>query len=273
MQGVRGYSGWRWIFIIEGALTVVFGFGFYFFLPDFPEDTKWLTEEERIYASARLHIEQGRSNAERPVIFKDITKTLRDHRVFLGGLMYFALVVPIYGYAYFAPAIIQTYGYGSIQTQLHSVPPWAVSFGVSMIVAFLSDKTQHRAGFAIGSICICVTGFTILLAGSNRDLKYGALFLAVSGAYTTAPILACWFNMNLGGHQRRSVGSAWQVAFGNIGSIIAVYTFRKEDAPSLYGMACLLENKKRDRSSQGETLTEEEKAELGDMSPEYRYLL
>ncbi len=35
--------------------------------------------------------------------------------------MYFGMIVPAYGYAYFAPGIIQGYGYGAIQTQLHSV--------------------------------------------------------------------------------------------------------------------------------------------------------
>ncbi|KAF5013210.1 hypothetical protein FDECE_789 [Fusarium decemcellulare] len=294
MEGMRGYKGWRWIFIIEGAITVVCGLVFYFFLPDFPEDTKWLTDDERAYASARLQIEQGRSSVERKVTFKDVIQTLKDYKVLLGGLMYFSLVVPVYGYSYFAPAIIQTYGYSPIQTQLHSVPPWAACFGFSMVVAYLSDKTQHRVGFAVGAVFVCITGFAILLGADvdNIDLKYGALFLAVSGAFTATPILACWFGMNLGGHHRRATGSAFQVSFGNIGSIIGVFTFRKTDAPryvsgnsmcigfaalgalscSLYALACMLENKKRDRGSQGANLTEDEKAELGDLSPDYRYL-
>lgn len=32
-------------------------------------------------------------------------------KIFIGGLMYFGQVVTAYGYAYFAPTIIQTYGY------------------------------------------------------------------------------------------------------------------------------------------------------------------
>jgi MFS family permease len=37
MDGVRGYAGWRWIFILEGCLTCVVSFAFFFLLPDFPE--------------------------------------------------------------------------------------------------------------------------------------------------------------------------------------------------------------------------------------------
>ena len=41
MDGMRGYLGWRWIFILEGVLTCVIAFAFYFMIPDFPEDAKW----------------------------------------------------------------------------------------------------------------------------------------------------------------------------------------------------------------------------------------
>lgn len=294
MDGLRGYQGWRWIFIIEGGLTVFVSFFFYFLLPDFPEETKWLTPEEKVYVSARLQADQGRSSVERSITIKDVGNIFKDYKVILGGFMYFGLIVPAYGYAYFAPGILQTYGYSAVQTQLHSVPPWAVSFGFSMCIAFLSDKTRHRFAFAIGAICVAIVGFGILIAvHDNTKLQYAALFLVASGAYTAMPIIVCWFNMNLGGHHRRSIGSAWQVGFGNIGGIIAVFAFLKKDAPKyipgysiciaftivsiiacvLYGFACWRENKKRDESTPDPNLTEEQKADLGDLSPTYRYLL
>lgn len=130
-------------------------------------------------------------------------------------------------YAYFAPGIIATYGYSPIQTQLHSVPPWAAAFGYCMLTATLSDATRHRFGFAIFSICVAVTGFGIAMTvHDNTSLQYGALFLVTSGTYTAMPIIVCWFNMNLGwsirlgwGHQhclantndrRTSSSGRWQ---------------------------------------------------------------
>src|SRR4051812_38453350 len=100
---------------------------------------------------------------------------------------------------------------------------------------------------------------------------------------------------NLGGHHRRSIGTGWQVGFGNIGGIIAVYCFQARDAPryrpgygvciafaclsavscTAYWMACTMQNRKRDkdggRSLEG--LTEAEKTELGDLRGDYRYQL
>ena len=145
---------------------------------------------------------------------------LKDFKVIIAGFMYFGLIVPAYGYAYFAPGIIKTFGYSAVQTQLHSVPPWAAAFGLAMLVAFLSDWTQKRMPFAIGAICVAIAGFAILLTVHDKPkLQYAALFLVAMGAYTAMPIIVCWFNMNLGGHHRRSIGSAWQVGFGNIGTL------------------------------------------------------
>lgn len=89
------------------------------------------------------------------------------------------------------------------------------------------------------------------------------------------------------------MGSAWQIGFGNIGGIIAVFAFLKKDAPKytpgysiciaftilsiiaciIYGIGCWAENRNRDKLTVDIGLTEHEKTELGDKSPEYRYLL
>jgi hypothetical protein len=82
--------------------------------------------------------------------------------------------------------------------------------------------------------------------------------------------------------------------FGNIGGIIAAFTFVASDAPryipgysicisfailsiiacGIYGAGCWAENRARDRAAGEATgLTEEEKTEMGDKSPDYRYLL
>ncbi|KAL8773147.1 MAG: hypothetical protein Q9209_001823 [Squamulea sp. 1 TL-2023] len=106
MDGMRGYKGWRWIFILEGVLTVVVAIFFFFVIPDFPENAKWLNEEERTYVQARLRKDQGRSAVERPIGARDVFNVFKDYKIFLGGFMYFGLVVPAYGYAFCKAATI-----------------------------------------------------------------------------------------------------------------------------------------------------------------------
>jgi MFS family permease len=95
MDGMRGYHGWRWIFILEGVLTCVVAIFFWFLLPDFPEDAKWLKEDERTYVKARLEVDQGKSALERPIAFKDVINVFKDYKIIIGGFMYFGLIVPV----------------------------------------------------------------------------------------------------------------------------------------------------------------------------------
>lgn len=54
MDGVGGLEGWRWIFILEGIVTVLVAVLAFFILYDFPETASFLTEEERAFVVFRL---------------------------------------------------------------------------------------------------------------------------------------------------------------------------------------------------------------------------
>lgn len=292
MDHLRGYRGWRWIFILEGTLTCVVALMFFFLIPSFPEDASWLSDTERAYIKARLQADQGRSAAERRITARDVGRVFKDFKVILGGFMYFGMIVPAYGYAFFAPSIITTYGYSPISTQLHSVPPWACAFAFAMVIATCSDFAKHRFLFTILPISVAISGFAILITvHDNVNVQYAGLFLVAMGAYSAMPVIVCWFNMNLGGHHRRAVGTAWQVGFGNIGGIIATYAFLPGDAPRykkgysiclgflcmaaasccLYAAAVVWENRRRDKAATDRGLTEYEKTELGVSPPAVIY--
>jgi predicted MFS family arabinose efflux permease len=159
-----------------------------------------------------------------------------------------------------------------------------------MVAAYLSDRLRHRWLFSVFPALISLSGFAVLTTyPKSLHVRYGALFLAATGAFSSMPVLLGWFNTNLAGHKRRAVGSAFQVAFGNIGAIIASYSFVAEDAPkyekgfiialtftclsiassTAYFLGCWWENRQRDKKGEGRR----EDADLGDMDPSYRYLL
>ncbi|KAJ5263564.1 hypothetical protein N7478_011169 [Penicillium angulare] len=295
MSGDRGYNGWRWVFIIEGCITCVAAFILFFCMPDFPEDSKWLTDEEREFVQAKLAKDVGKSAHHVNIGLRQVLDVFKDYKIIIGGFMYFGLIVPAYGYAYFAPSIIKSYGYSSAVTQLYSIPPWAAAFVFSMIIAFFSDRLKHRFAFTIIPICIAIAGFAMLLCihgEAHKHAEYAALFLVTCGSYSAMPVIVCWFAMNLGGHHRRSIGTAWQVGFGNIGGIIATFSFMTQDAPfytkgysicigfcclsiiscAVYVLSLWHENRKRDNAAvDPNTVSEEEETYLGDLAPTYRY--
>ncbi|RDX56433.1 MFS general substrate transporter [Lentinus brumalis] len=295
MDGMRGYSGWRWIFILEGTLTCVVSFILYFAIADFPEEVTWLSQDEKDFVKARLYEDVGHSKRHEPLTPKSVLEVFKDWKIIVGGFMYLGLIVPAYGYAYFAPTIIQSLGYGAIRTQLLSVPPWACAFALAMLSATFSDWLRMRYVFVLATTAVSITGFIILLVvHDNRHLQYAALFLAAMGTYSAMPIIVCWFNTNLGGHHRRAVGTAFQVGFGNIGGIIAVFSFLAKDAPkyipgysiaiafiaislvanTVYFLGVSWENRRRDRQAADGVhahLSEDEKKRMGDLNPDYRY--
>ncbi|PYH89534.1 putative MFS transporter [Aspergillus ellipticus CBS 707.79] len=262
MDGVRGYGGWRWVFIIEGVITCVVSFIWYFVIPGFPEDVKWLNDEERAYIRAKLAKDVGTAGHDVPMNWRDVLAVFKD----------------------------------SIQTQLYSIPPWAAAFAFAMLIATLSDLARHRFAFTLIPMLVAMAGFGILLnvhGEAHRHVQYGALFMVTCGSYSAMPVIVCWFAMNLGGHHRRSVGTAWQIGFGNIGGIIATYSFLAKDAPlyrngyiiSLsflcFSAACCIayfvavwtENKRRDRVMANGAPVELRAGEedVGDLAVTFRY--
>lgn len=86
MDGIRGLANWRWVFILEGILTVLVGFAAWFFIADFPEDAKWLTEDERAWLATKT----GRDGAPTPPVTpRDLVTFFSDPKNVLGGIMYF----------------------------------------------------------------------------------------------------------------------------------------------------------------------------------------
>ncbi|KAL5637257.1 hypothetical protein ACGC1H_001037 [Rhizoctonia solani] len=59
MQGKLGHAAWRWLFFIEGALTMAVAISAMFILPDFPNTTRWLSPEERRLAEVRMAEDVG----------------------------------------------------------------------------------------------------------------------------------------------------------------------------------------------------------------------
>lgn len=86
MQGVRGYSSWRWIFILEGIATIVIAISAYFLVSDFPADARWMSAEEREFVIARSATDERASS---PITVRKIVSFFGDVKNLIGGFMYF----------------------------------------------------------------------------------------------------------------------------------------------------------------------------------------
>jgi sugar phosphate permease len=126
MNGARGLSAWRWLFIIEGAPSCLSAFLVLFLLPDYPEE--FLKGRQREIALARLRVEGSKSH-HRSMTWHDAKSTLTDWRLYGHYLIYFGVSVPFSSLSLFAPSIVAGLDYKDLQAQLMTVPPYAAAYG------------------------------------------------------------------------------------------------------------------------------------------------
>jgi MFS family permease len=136
MRNVGGYKGWRWIFIIEGLLTVVISIAAYFLVHNYPKTATFLTEDEKALVIKRLENDSDAIRDE-PFTWAGVINSLKDPKVFLYGLGFHTMSLPLYTLSlflvssssnliqtiliYLQPTIIKSLGYTNAQAQLMTI--------------------------------------------------------------------------------------------------------------------------------------------------------
>ncbi|GAB1316877.1 High-affinity nicotinic acid transporter [Madurella fahalii] len=232
MDGIRGLRNWRWVFILEGILSVLVALGAFFCVSDFPDQATWLSAREYQWVLRKTHHVHQQDAGKENITRGDLGKFFRNPKNYICALMYFCVVVPVYAFAYFTPTVVRTLGYSTVQTQLHSVPPFAAALGLCLILAYLSDRTDMRLPYLLFSGVLLIAGLAVLMTTYGHfSAQYAGLCLVCIGSFSAAPTVICWYLMNLHGHKQRSIGSGWMISFGNTGGILAPFAFLQSDAP------------------------------------------
>ena len=196
----------------------------------------------------------------------------------------------------FQPTILTQLGYTASKAQIHTIPVFMVALVLSITVAWFSDRLQHRYGFCMLGVTICMIGWAIELGQAKPvGARYFGMFAITAGVYILMPVLVVWNMNNLGTGYRRVIGTAFQIGGGNCAALVSSNVFISKQAPSypvgfgvgfalnmLAGICCTAlyfglraENKRRDRGSRDDRLAlpPDEVNNLGDDHPSFRYTL
>jgi len=230
MEGVWGYAAWRWLFFIEGALTIVVALIAAFVLPDFPSTShRWLSPIEARLAVKRMEEDAGtkdegqtEAKGQRQVL----SDALTDWKV-----MYFALnttcITISLSFGVFFPTLTATLGYNRTITLLLCAPPWVVATLVAFAVTRHSDATGERSFHTIFSLCTGLVGFVVASSTMNVTARYMSLFLMAQSS-TAMTTLFAWISSTFP-HQpsKRAVIIAFINAFSQLGNIAGSYIWPK----------------------------------------------
>ncbi|KAF4249795.1 hypothetical protein LV164_008443 [Aspergillus fumigatus] len=232
-----GLRTWRMIFAIEGIITIGLALISFFTLTDRPATARWLTQEEKDLAIARVKSERVGTTEVLDKI--DKAKTLRGifNPVTLATSFIFLLNnITVQGLAFFAPTIVRTiYPHNSVVSQqLHTVPPYVVGAFFTVLFPFLSWRFDRRMVFFVIGPPLMMAGYIMFLASTDAMVRYGATFLIASGAFAFGALCNANASNNVVSDTARSSAIGTTVMMGNIGGLISTWSFLPFDAPNYH---------------------------------------
>ncbi|KAI1488535.1 MFS transporter [Biscogniauxia mediterranea] len=235
INGTAGLQGFRWLFIVEGIITILSVLPTLFILPDYPSRSSWLNESDKKFAEDRLKERGGGHNREHATR-RELIATFFSPRMLAHYFAYVANVVTQGSFTFFTPTIVTGLGYESIQAQLLTVPPWVVGFVIAITVSYSADHFNAR-GWHI-TIISTIGGLGWLIAGllptTSYVQRYGCLCMAAVGAFPAAPAMTNWVTCNTPSLRTIPFAIAVHNSCAGIGQIIAQWIWKADEAQRGY---------------------------------------
>lgn len=179
----------RWLFYIEGGVTILVAICAMFVLPDFPHNTRWITPEESALAISRLAQDSNSDEFEKQTTLQGLRDALSDRKVWWFSV---AAMFQIMGQSFFAyfPTLCATLGYDTTVTLLLCAPPWVfaciVAFALTWLVNHFyqkshliytrySDMKQKRYKYFVVSNTFGALAFIMSISTMNKTARYISL--------------------------------------------------------------------------------------------------
>ncbi|OAX81789.1 hypothetical protein ACJ72_03867 [Emergomyces africanus] len=227
-------ESWRYLFLIEGAASVLFaGFAFWY-LPLSASQAKFLNEQEKALAFHRIQVDSS-SVVDEKFNFREAIRIFKQpiSYVFLGIEM--CLGIPLQSVALFMPQIIQRLGYTTVKTNLYTVAPNCTGAVMLLILAFTSDWARIRSPFIVLGFVLTFTGFIIYAAIDDVEaqlkLAYYACFMMTWGTSAPSVLLSTWYNNNIAHEGRRMMLTSVGIPLANLMGVVSSNIFRARDKP------------------------------------------
>jgi MFS family permease len=247
-------ANWRYLFALEGSLTICMAIVAFIFLPYSAAHAKFLTEDEKKLALYRMQVDSS-SVVNEPFVFRDAIAILKEPTSWVILAIEICLGVPLQGVALFLPQIIARLGYATVKTNLYTVAPNITGAVMLLILGFASDYTRWRFPFVALGFFFTFTGFVIYAAidvEKSLHVAYFACFimtwsvllptkqslsstatLTTMNRGTSAPsvLLDVLYNNNIANEGRRVLLTSIGIPLANLMGLVPSNVFRNQDAP------------------------------------------
>lgn len=235
LPSVGSLHTWRMIFGVEGIITIGLSLVAFITLTDRPETARWLTQDEKDLAIARVKSERVAQTA--------VLDKVDSRKIWLGfwnpavlatSWVFLLNNITVQGLAFFMPTIVASIypTYTTIQKQLYTVPPYVVGAFFTLLLPALSWRLDRRHIFFIMSAPLIMIGYAMFLASTDSTVRYAATFLLASSCFALGPLTNAQVSAQVVSDTARGTSLGTNMMFGNVGGLIATWSYLSWDAPN-----------------------------------------
>ncbi|KAF3309723.1 hypothetical protein TWF173_010616 [Orbilia oligospora] len=236
MDGTAGLAGWRWIFIMEGVITIALALVAFFLIIPFPDADahkafRFLNKEEVDFVIRTIDEDRGDVQLEEFTVRRFLSGG-KDIKIYFLGALYGLSAVVTYALAFFLPLILrQGMGFSITESLLLTVPPYAFTFIWLYVTGWVGDRYKTRGPVIIFNCLLEIMGVILIGWSPTNASKYTGVFFCCAGASANVPIALAYQANNIRGQWKRALSSATIVIWAAIGGITGALVFRPQDAP------------------------------------------
>ena len=215
LSGALGLAGWQWLFLMEGLPSILVGLWVWFHLDSGIARARWLSAGEKALLARNLEAEDRQKQQCR------LLDAFKSGRVYALCLIYFTLMVGLYGISFWLPSIIKAMGVnGYLKVGLITAIPYAAAVLGMVALSRSSDRSGERRLHYVGNVTAGSAGFALSAVFRNHPVL-AILFLAVGtlGVIGSMPIFWPVPSTFLGG-TAAAAGIGIVNAVGNLGGLI-----------------------------------------------------
>jgi MFS family permease len=187
MDGVNGWHGWQWLFLVQGLPASVLGIVAYLYLQDKPDDANWLDARDKKVLRDNLEREQSLVAGHGHT---SMWQMLKDPKVYTLALIYFLLLGATYTVIFWMPTLIKSWGIQDMfMIGIYSAIPSLFGVVAMVLIGRSSDRHKERRWHFALCVALAASGLaiTIVTQGNFIGSMIG-LCIAMVGIASATPL-------------------------------------------------------------------------------------
>lgn len=226
MSGTHGISGWQWLFIIEGSATVGIGAICACVIPEFPYNSRMLSQTQRDLAVWRIESEAGAAEGtENESTLRGFAQAICDPKLML--LIACNFFSQGQGsIANYFPTLTAALGFSKTVSLLLTAPPYILAGFVYWGITFYSDRKNTVYPIIITCIAITMVMYIIPMTTLSVGGRYFAMMVLPFASVGPQILMYKTMSLHLARPvAKRAASSALVNCIGGTSNIAASYLY------------------------------------------------